>query len=388
MLGTRTAILATALALVAPAVAQAASPGIVGGDPADVAEWPWQVAVADPPASGGDGFQRQFCGGSLVAPTVVLTAAHCVATASGQFLAPSNFSLITGRTTLSSGEGAEIPATDVVYPVDGGGGAAAPESQLAPGQGPALYNPDTSQWDFALLELASAAPAPAETIALATASDYSTGDSVWITGWGDTTPSGGFYADELQEAEVKIVDDATCVANYSLAAITIDPATMVCAADTGKDTCAGDSGGPMVREVAPDDWRLVGDTSFGFGCAAPAFPGVYGRVSAQPMRGAVIDGIAFAEGSGSVGDKAPETTIGKHPRKRSRKRLARFKFSADEPASFECALDGKGFKACSSPFTKKVSRRRHTFAVRATDSAGNVEPQAAFFSWRVRAKRH
>ena len=51
---------------------------IVGGTTTTIGEWPWQVAIAaDPEFFGGNGFQRQFCGGTLVAPNVVLSAGHC-----------------------------------------------------------------------------------------------------------------------------------------------------------------------------------------------------------------------------------------------------------------------------------------------------------------------
>ena len=74
----------------------------------------------------------------------------------------------------------------------------------------------------------------------------------------------------------------------------------------------------------------------------------------------------------------PETEITKAPRRKTRKRKARFQFTADEAgASFECRLDKRSFAACSSPFRKKVKRRRHRFAVRAIDEAGNVDPTPA-----------
>ena len=87
---------------------------IVGGTTTTIAAWPWQAAItANPAIYAGNGFQRQFCGGSLVAPTIIITAAHCtfdVFDSNGAFDAASNFASITGRTTLSnSAEGQEIP---------------------------------------------------------------------------------------------------------------------------------------------------------------------------------------------------------------------------------------------------------------------------------------
>src|SRR5512132_3281995 len=55
-------------------------PRIVGGNPTTIAEWPWQAAVTLNPAlfPVGNALDRLICGGSLVAPTIIVTAAHCV----------------------------------------------------------------------------------------------------------------------------------------------------------------------------------------------------------------------------------------------------------------------------------------------------------------------
>ena len=55
--------------------------------------------------------------------------------------------------------------------------------------------------------------------------------------------------------------------------------SMLCAGNPGRDTCSGDSGGPLVGTFAGHT-ALVGITSFGYGCAEDAHPGVYTRVSA------------------------------------------------------------------------------------------------------------
>lgn len=61
---------------------------------------------------------------------------------------------------------------------------------------------------------------------------------------------------------------------------------------------------------------------------------------------------------------------------------ARFSFSASEPASFTCSLDGSGYGPCASPaHYSDLSPGWHTFAVRATDAAGNVDPSPAAARW-------
>jgi hypothetical protein len=81
---------------------------------------------------------------------------------------------------------------------------------------------------------------------------------------------------------------------------------------------------------------------------------------------------------------SPDTTIGKHPAKKTGKRRAKFSFTANEPvARFECKLDKGRFRQCKSPYRRKVGPGRHSFRVRAVDLAGNVDPAAARFSWTV-----
>ncbi len=86
---------------------------------------------------------------------------------------------------------------------------------------------------------------------------------------------------------------------------------------------------------------------------------------------------------------ALETTITKHPPKSTRRHRARFKFTSTANGStFECGLDGKRFKKCSSPKKIRVGTGDHTFAVRATDAAGNVEDEPATFKWTVKPRKH
>ena len=257
---------------------------IVGGQPAAIADWPWQVALVA--RGGGNAYDRQFCGGSLLTPTIVLTAAHCVYD-SGSFTPANQLSVVTGRTSLSaSGTGQEIDVA-AVHVLRGGGGQV-------------LYNPNTNAYDVELLELAQ--PSTAGTIKLAGADEtglWAGGQTAYVTGWGSTTPSGGGYPDGLRVAQVRMFSDSECANHLGNLFIA---SSMVCAgAPPTRDTCDGDSGGPLVVPMAAGGYRLVGDTSFGLAENCGLSPSAYGRVAADPLRSIIRNKVLQETGIDVVG---------------------------------------------------------------------------------------
>ncbi len=429
VIGARRRAAPVALALVAIALGgtqasgQGPTPRVVGGSQATIEQFPFTVGIADAP-DGSGGFARQFCGGTLVAPTIVVSAAHCFFEGSGSAFEfpedPTDFSAITGLRQLSDAAPPhEIVLEELYFFVDDGSGPEAEAATAAANDQNFLYDDDTSEWDVVFLELDSPAPAPAAPIRIAGAGEADTWEPdrpAFVTGWGDTS-EGGSASNQLRAAQVEMISDADCATAYPDPPFEFFVETMVCAGilpEGGKDTCQGDSGGPLVVPTTAG-FRLVGDTSFGQGCARPGKPGVYGRLAADPIRSALADGIGGVVsdpviGTGAdpapapaivppasapgpepeppvVDSLAPDTSIVVHPRKRARKRRARFTFAATEPGSFECRLDGKPFSACESPFTRRVRRARHRFEVRAIDLAGNVDPTPDGFRWKVRRPR-
>ena len=86
-----------------------------------------------------------------------------------------------------------------------------------------------------------------------------------------------------------------------------------------------------------------------------------------------------------AGDKAPETRIIKKPKKRSLRRLVFFGYrSSRNGSSFECRIDGKSWESCKASGKRyRLSRRRHTFRVRASDAAGKSDPTPALYRFRI-----
>jgi len=224
---------------------------IVNGQEATECEWKWQASLRMGTQS--------FCGGSLIHPKWVMSAAHCITSVSA-----SQLTIVLGdhdRFAQGSNESAREVSRIIGHP---------------------SYSSSTMTNDFALIELKQRAP---ENDCIGTVCIPQTGDSVigvkdcFITGWG-TLQAGGSSPRYLQEAKVTTMTNAACGSGYPGQ---ID-STMICAQGRNSaghvtDACQGDSGGPLVCE-RNGKYFLEGATSWGRGCAAAQYPGVWARLTA------------------------------------------------------------------------------------------------------------
>ncbi|MDO9408965.1 serine protease [Patulibacter sp.] len=284
-------------AVAAPASAATATPRIVGGKQAAITQRPFQVALYDPAPNGQatTPYLGQFCGGTIVDATHVVTAGHCVFSGqNGQARPVSSVRVLAGTARLRDGaEPESATARDVAV------------TQMVVRPGFTLENLDG---DAAVLTLAeplytgtpqidgttSIAPIPLLTAAQEPAAANPEGNAlVTISGWGDRRAQSGSqvgsilgvggptsdYPRDLQVATTHVFRRSSCATAFAGTGANVNE-RVLCAGEPqgGIDSCQGDSGGPLTVDVGGTP-ALAGIVSLGVGCAQAGRPGLYTRVA-------------------------------------------------------------------------------------------------------------
>ncbi len=250
---------ATALATAghAPA-APVAGESIVGGGSANAKGWGFAVALRQRPY----GF---ICTGSLIAPTKVLTAAHCVKKTKPRKMK----AVVDSAWARGKRRGRRLVVT---------------RTRIHP-----RYNGGTDRRDLAVLTLRS--PAAAEPVALPTRAEakraLSPGSLVRAAGWGARSAYGIRLAARLKAVKERVFANTRCRRVYGK--LGFDPSSMACT--LGKPilrfrspvpwkatSCSGDSGGPLISQT-PAGPRVVGVVSVGPLPCGYGGPSIYARVT-------------------------------------------------------------------------------------------------------------
>lgn len=227
---------------------RSAQASVVGGQPAAPGEFPWMAFVVD--LQGGE--TATVCSGTVLAPRVVLTAAHCVLDEqSGALNEATGYRVVTGTVNWTFPERQVSEVSRLIpYPRFG---------KARDGFG-----------DAALLVLATPTTAPPIPIAThANARLLRIGHRAVIAGWGQT------YFDQEEPTESlmwakTLVESARCEGLWG----------RICAIDFPKalsGACHGDSGGPLVAASRKSGWIEIGITEAGFGKCTTRRPQLFTR---------------------------------------------------------------------------------------------------------------
>lgn len=306
-------------------------PRVIGGSPASIKDWPafgtlryYDEATKE---------SGHVCGGTMITPNWMLTAAHCVArhededTLTGCYSDDAKKSRCGRLQVVLGQDDLTKPVDSLVFEVAGievhdafMKAYKAARGKGLPSHGAGFAATRDVGHDIALIRLNRPWPGALSLLSLSDDTDpqLPPGSDLHVAGHGHDEPNPNdrkmrrytragnetFFAasNPLMSAKLPMVSTQVCRLQYEkmYQSPAIGDAQICAGTDTGgRDSCTGDSGGPLMAYDGRNRKYQVGIVSWGRGCAKASWYGIYTRVSAHTdwikSKAGPFDGVAVAE---------------------------------------------------------------------------------------------
>ncbi|XP_044757481.1 phenoloxidase-activating factor 1-like [Coccinella septempunctata] len=234
---------------------------IFGGTEARLGEFPWLARIIH---TSNEGDKSVGCEGFLIHKRFILTAAHCVRSPRIALVGNITEIQLGEHNTQTEEDCNGLKCADPLQTMRVKSIIPHPEYR---------HNSRNHHYDIALIYLKGEAKFSDYVQPVCLLEKPNTPQKYWISGWGKTEK--GNYSDVKMKVSIPPFDITECNKIYSKVRVNVGQSQFCAGGEKGKDSCVGDSGGPLMQQNDEGRWFAVGVVSYGISCGLEGWPGVY-----------------------------------------------------------------------------------------------------------------
>ncbi|KAL3276737.1 hypothetical protein HHI36_012107 [Cryptolaemus montrouzieri] len=234
---------------------------IFGGTETKLGEFPWLARILH---TNSDGEQSVGCEGFLIHKRFILTAAHCVKSPRMALIGNITEIQLGEHNTQTEKDCNGLKCADPLQTMKVKSVISHPEYR---------HNSRDHHYDIALIYLKGEVKFSDYVQPICLSEKSTIPEAYWISGWGKT--ENGTYSNVKMKVSIPPFDITACNVLYARLRATVGQSQICAGGEANKDSCVGDSGGPLMFHNNESRWFAVGLVSYGINCGTEGWPGVY-----------------------------------------------------------------------------------------------------------------